>query len=76
VRPSVSDGAAVLTLGTIVENQGKQAEAAKVSWQILDAAGKTVATASRRRSRSAWTGRELHGNGHAVRAGAVVCGRA
>jgi beta-galactosidase len=45
VRPSVSDGAAVLTLGTIVENQGKQAEAAKVSWQILDAAGKTVATA-------------------------------
>ncbi len=36
---------ATLTLGTVVENEGKQAENAKVSWQILDAAGKTVATA-------------------------------
>ena len=35
----------MLTLGTVVENEGKQAENAKVSWQILDAAGKTVATA-------------------------------
>ena len=45
VRAAVGDGGAVLTLGTVVENQGKQAEAAKVSWQILDAEGKTVATA-------------------------------
>ena len=29
----------------MVENQGKQAESARVSWQIVDAAGKTVATA-------------------------------
>jgi beta-galactosidase len=36
---------AVLTLNTVVQNEGKQAESAKVSWQILDAAGKTVATA-------------------------------
>ena len=36
---------ATLTLGTIVQNEGKQAETAKVTWQILDAAGKTVATA-------------------------------
>jgi beta-galactosidase len=45
VRSTVSGGSAVLTLGTVVENQGKQPESAKVSWQILDAAGKTVATA-------------------------------
>jgi len=45
VRTSVAGGAAVLTLGTVVANDGKQAESAKVSWQILDAAGKTVATA-------------------------------
>jgi len=45
VRSSVNDSAAVLMLGTVVENQGKQAETAKVSWQILDAEGKTVATA-------------------------------
>jgi beta-galactosidase len=36
---------ATLTLNTVVLNEGKQAENAKVSWQILDAAGKTVATA-------------------------------
>jgi len=36
---------ATLTLGTIVVNEGKQAESAKVSWKILDAAGKTVASA-------------------------------
>ena len=45
VRTAVTDNAATLTLGTVVENQGKQAENAKVKWQILDAAGKTVATA-------------------------------
>jgi beta-galactosidase len=36
---------ATLTLGTMVVNEGSQVENAKVSWQILDAAGKTVATA-------------------------------
>ena len=45
VRTEVSGNSAVLNLGTVVANQGKQAETAKVSWQILDAAGKTVATA-------------------------------
>ena len=46
VRAAVSDdGSALLTLGTEVQNDGKQAENAKVSWQILDAAGKTAATA-------------------------------
>ena len=34
-----------LNLGTVVQNQGKQAESCRVRWQILDAAGKTVATA-------------------------------
>jgi len=47
VRAALSaDGAsALLTLDTVVQNEGKQAENARVSWQILDAAGKTVATA-------------------------------
>ena len=45
VRTELKGDAATLTLATVVENQGKQAESAKVSWQILDAAGKTVATA-------------------------------
>jgi len=45
VRASLDGGSATLALGTVVENQGKQAENAKVSWQILDAGGKTVATA-------------------------------
>ena len=45
VRAEVNGDSATLTLGTVVENEGKQAENGKVSWQILDAAGKTVATA-------------------------------
>jgi beta-galactosidase len=45
VRTAVSGNSATLTLGTVVLNEGKQAENAKVSWKILDAAGKTVATA-------------------------------
>ncbi len=45
VRTALNGNSATLTLGTIVQNEGKQAENAKVSWQILDAAGKTVATA-------------------------------
>jgi len=45
VRTAVGGNSAVLTLGTVVQNEGKQAENAKVSWKILDAAGKVVATA-------------------------------
>ena len=45
VRADLQGDAAKLTLSTLVQNEGKQAENAKVSWQILDAAGKTVATA-------------------------------
>ncbi|MDR3751665.1 MAG: beta-galactosidase GalA [Terracidiphilus sp.] len=45
VRSEVSGSSATLTLGTVVVNEGKQAENAKVSWKILDAEGKTVATA-------------------------------
>jgi beta-galactosidase len=45
VRTAVNGNAATLTLGTVVQNEGKQAENAKVKWQILDATGKTVATA-------------------------------
>ena len=37
--------AATLTLSTAVANEGKDAEAASVKWEILDASGKTVATA-------------------------------
>jgi len=45
VRTDVGSGSAQLALATVVENQGKQAESAKVTWKIQDAAGKTVATA-------------------------------
>ena len=45
VRPEVHGDSATLALGALVHNQGKQAESAKVSWKILDASGKTVATA-------------------------------
>ncbi len=45
VRPAVTGSGATLSLGTVVANEGKQTESAKVSWQILDAAGKVVATA-------------------------------
>ena len=45
VRSTVSGSAASLALGTVVQNDGKQVESAKVTWQILDAVGKTVATA-------------------------------
>jgi beta-galactosidase len=45
IRTTVTGDSAALTLATVVANQGKEAESAKVSWQILDAAGKTVATA-------------------------------
>jgi len=45
VRAAVNGNAATLSLATVVKNEGKQAQSAKVSWKILDAAGKTVATA-------------------------------
>jgi beta-galactosidase len=45
VRTNVKRDAATINLGTIVQNQGKQAESCRVRWQILDAAGKTVASA-------------------------------
>jgi beta-galactosidase len=44
VRTSeISANSATLNLDTVVVNEGTQAENAKVNWQILDAAGKTVA---------------------------------
>jgi len=45
VRADVKGGAAALSLGTVVVNQTKQAESARIRWQILDAASKTIATA-------------------------------
>ncbi len=45
VRSEVAGNSATLSLGAIVKNEGRQAESAKVKWQILDRAGKTVATA-------------------------------
>ena len=45
VRTSVKGNAETLSLATVVQNQGQQAESCRVRWQILDAAGKVVATA-------------------------------
>jgi len=45
VRTEVKGNSATLSLGTIVVNQGLQTENARVRWQIVDAVGKTVATA-------------------------------
>ena len=46
VRPEATDSKAVnLRLATVVMNEGKGSETAAVNWQIIDAAGKTVATA-------------------------------
>ena len=45
VRTSVKGGAATLNLGTVVQNEGTQAENCRVHWRILDASGKVVATA-------------------------------
>jgi beta-galactosidase len=45
VRVAVNGDSATLTLATVVVNEGKQSENAKVSWKILDASGKTVGTA-------------------------------
>jgi beta-galactosidase len=45
VRSAVNGDSATLSLGTVTVNQGKQPENAKVTWKIIDASGKTVATA-------------------------------
>jgi beta-galactosidase len=44
-RTAVKGGTAALVLGTVVQNQGTQAESCRVRWQIVDAGGKVVATA-------------------------------
>ncbi len=43
VRSTVNGNSATLALATVVQNQGKQAAHAKVSWKIVDAKGATVA---------------------------------
>jgi beta-galactosidase len=45
VRADHKGATATLSLGTIVENQSKDASSVKVSWKIVDAKGTTVATA-------------------------------
>ncbi len=45
VRAAVKGNAAALSLGTVVENQGKDAANARVTWKIVDAKGAAVATA-------------------------------
>jgi beta-galactosidase len=45
VRSDLSGKTATLNLSTAVVNEGAQAENARVTWKIVDAAGKTVATA-------------------------------
>jgi beta-galactosidase len=45
VRSDVKGNAATLQLGTVVKNDSGHDERCRVRWQILDAAGKTVATA-------------------------------
>jgi beta-galactosidase len=42
VRPSIKGNAAILGLGTTVQNQGTHVEQCRVRWQIMDAAGKVV----------------------------------
>jgi beta-galactosidase len=44
VRTTVRGNAATLSLATIVRNEGSQTETCRVRWQIIDAAGKVVAT--------------------------------
>jgi beta-galactosidase len=45
VRPAVKGNVATLELGTLVQNESRSPETCRVRWQILDASGKTVATA-------------------------------
>jgi len=44
IRSTLKGNAATLSLGTVVQNEGRQAENCRVRWQILDASGRTVAT--------------------------------
>lgn len=67
VRSDVHPGSATLTLVTIVESQGKQAENASVTWKIQDAAGNTVATAQAPPAGWRKGSSELHGNRHVSR---------
>jgi beta-galactosidase len=46
VRTGMEGGAAVLELGTVVQNEGTQEESTAVRWTIRDGSGKTVATAT------------------------------
>src|SRR5579859_347347 len=45
IRPSMKGNAASLSMGTIVQNEGKPEESCRVRWQIYDPAGKLVASA-------------------------------
>ena len=45
VRSAVKGNAATLSLATIVQNEGRQAENCRVQWQIFDSAGEVVANA-------------------------------
>ena len=45
VRTAVKGSAATLSLGTVVQNEGRQPENCRVRWQIFDAGGKVVAAA-------------------------------
>ncbi len=46
VRTQAKSNSAMLSLGTVVQNEGSKTESARVRWQILDGAGNTVAAAS------------------------------
>jgi beta-galactosidase len=45
VRSEARGNAATMSLGTIVQNEGKQTEVCRVRWQVFDVKGKPVATA-------------------------------
>jgi beta-galactosidase len=45
VRPIVKGNRTAIALGTVVQNQGTNAESCRVLWQILDYSGKVVGTA-------------------------------
>ena len=45
VRADFKNDAATLRLGTVLQNDGKQAEGCRIRWQIVDPQGRVVATA-------------------------------
>ncbi|MGB0104696.1 MAG: beta-galactosidase GalA [Candidatus Sulfotelmatobacter sp.] len=45
IRTEVKSNVATLSLGTVIQNEGRQQESCLVRWQIFDAAGKAVAAA-------------------------------